>query len=487
MNDSIIHKKILSGLLGKAIGGTLGAPFEGSEKVRDLDFYDPVPEGMVPNDDLDLQIMYLVKLNEMENVKIDRFVLAEIFKNHNRFCFDEYNVALRNLRYGILPPHSGSYDNGFPHGLGAAIRSELWAFLAPGNPKLAADFSEEDACIDHAGEGVYAARFLAALESAAFTSSNVLDVIQAGLEQIPETSRLYYAISRAIKLSKKSYDWKSVREELLAEFYSPNFTDVVMNIPLIVMALIIGDEDFSKAVCIAAGCGKDADCLAATVGAVLGIMYPDNIPEKWIAPIGSDCVISPPVINITPPDSCEKLVEMIESVRSRLLPFVPGNVPTFTPRTISARCGAYSTWLADDDRRFFPQLPKETTIKTFNGSFGSLDANSIDKDSLYMMEFCFELKEERNVLIMFNSCENNRVWVDDSFLFGRECGRVAPSFHRAPINQCSPITLSAGVHKLLVGIAPSSNSKTIEWYMGVADAVSRLYLEEDVFSWLKPE
>ena len=79
MNDSIIHKKILSGLLGKAIGGTLGAPFEGSEKVRDLDFYDPVPEGMVPNDDLDLQIMYLVKLNEMENVKIDRFVLAEIY------------------------------------------------------------------------------------------------------------------------------------------------------------------------------------------------------------------------------------------------------------------------------------------------------------------------------------------------------------------------------------------------------------------------
>ena len=114
-------RQIRSGLLGKAIGGTLGAPFEGSERVRDLTFYDPVPEGMVPNDDLDLQIMYAVELDKMATPRIDREVLGRIFQEHNRFCFDEYNVALRNLRMGIRPPHSGVYDNGFPNGLGAAI------------------------------------------------------------------------------------------------------------------------------------------------------------------------------------------------------------------------------------------------------------------------------------------------------------------------------------------------------------------------------
>ena len=479
-------RQIRSGLLGKAIGGTLGAPFEGSERVRDLTFYDPVPEGMVPNDDLDLQIMYAVELDKMATPRIDREVLGRIFQEHNRFCFDEYNVALRNLRMGIRPPHSGVYDNGFPNGLGAAIRSELWAFLAPGDPALAAGFAEEDACIDHAGEGIYAARFLAALESAAFVTADIRKIILSGLEQIPSGSRLAAAIGRALEISDPAGDWKEYRRRLLEEFGCDNFTDVVMNLPLIVMALLVGNGDFSRSVCIAAGCGKDADCLAATVGAVLGILDPDCIPEKWLAPIGDDCVISPPVIGIEPPEDCEKLTAMIEGIRSRLAPWQPGGEPGFVPRPVSARCGTFSLWLADDDRRFFPELPEKTVLRSFPGTHGSIPAETVEKDSLYMMEFAFELKEDKEVLVMFNTPENVRIWLDGVFLFGREGGRLAPSFHRAPINQRAAVALKAGTHRLLAGIAPSSGKEELEWYMGVADAQSRLYLEEEIFSWIIP-
>ena len=44
--------------LGKSIGGTLGAPFEPTRGAFDVDYYTvDLSEGMLPNDDLDLQLV----------------------------------------------------------------------------------------------------------------------------------------------------------------------------------------------------------------------------------------------------------------------------------------------------------------------------------------------------------------------------------------------------------------------------------------------
>jgi len=48
------HERILGCLKGKAIGGTLGTPVEGKMELLDLKFYDPVPQGILLNDDFDL-------------------------------------------------------------------------------------------------------------------------------------------------------------------------------------------------------------------------------------------------------------------------------------------------------------------------------------------------------------------------------------------------------------------------------------------------
>jgi len=50
--------------LGKNIGGTLGAPYEGQMKVLDLEYFDPVPTEAAPNDDLDLQLVWLKMLED---------------------------------------------------------------------------------------------------------------------------------------------------------------------------------------------------------------------------------------------------------------------------------------------------------------------------------------------------------------------------------------------------------------------------------------
>ena len=49
--------------------------------------------------------------------------------------------------------------------------------------------------------------------------------------------------------------------------------------------------DFGKSLCIAVNCGEDTDCTAATLGALLGILYGrKGIPEQWIRPIGNEIV-----------------------------------------------------------------------------------------------------------------------------------------------------------------------------------------------------
>ena len=50
--------------LGKNIGSTLGAPFEGRKYVNDLTFYEPVPTEPSANDDLDLKLVWLCMLEE---------------------------------------------------------------------------------------------------------------------------------------------------------------------------------------------------------------------------------------------------------------------------------------------------------------------------------------------------------------------------------------------------------------------------------------
>ena len=268
MNNVEFRRKVIGCWLGKAVGGTLGQPYEGTEGPLSLSFYDPVPTDMIPNDDLDLQVLWACVMDKMDKPRVDRQVFADAWLEHVNFPWDEYGLAIRNIRNGIRPPYSGSYDNFFVRGLGAAIRSELWACLAPGNPQLAADYAYEDACVDHDGEGMYAEIFFAALESQAFVESSIPELIKAGLSAIPADSRLSKAIQDTCTWWHHLKNWTAVRERILAAYGSDNFTDVIMNIPFTILGLLAGNGDFSQTICIAANCGQDVDCTAASAGAM---------------------------------------------------------------------------------------------------------------------------------------------------------------------------------------------------------------------------
>lgn len=478
--DENHRNKILGCWLGKAVGGTLGTPYEGSRGPLSLDYYNPVPTDMLPNDDLDLQVLWAFILDQMPTPIIHRDIFAQAWQKHVKFPFDEYGIALRNLAAGIPAPFSGSYDNWFTAGLGAAIRSEIWACLAPGNPELAARYAYEDACVDHADEGLYAEQFLAAIESMAFVEPDLHRLLEAGLGVIPQESRLANAVRDTISWCMDSSDWMAVRTKILERYGSDNFTDVVMNIPFAVMALLLGNGDFGRSICLAVNCGYDTDCTGATVGAILGILNPDGIEERWLRPIGRKLIVNDSIHGISHPETLDEFTEQIIRLRERLEgsehSTFQSTLKNWKPYQLEADCAVVYPWFVQDCGKFAPCFPEKSQKRVFSGHWGHLQAADIPVDGLYLMRFVFNLPCTQNVRVMFNTPSISRVWIDGEYKFGRDGGRMTPSFHRVPKNQFADCNLAAGCHELLAGVARLSDEAEIEWVIGVGDRTTNLWL-----------
>ena len=298
LDFQIYRKKVYGCYTGKSVGGTLGMPYEGDRSGREVTYYDPVPTELPPNDDLDLQVVNLATILRT-GLPVSRLCIGEMWLRHfDDSAPDEYGVAIANHNIGLRAPLSGIYRNKFVAGMGGAIRSELWACLAPGNPELAATFAREDASTDHAGEGIFAEMFLAAVESAAFVESDLSKIIDTGLHCIDRDSKLYRAFSDVRAAWDKTHDVMRVRETILEKYPADNWTDVTINLSFILLSLLACDGDFDKAVCTAAALGYDTDCTAATTGAFFGIWKPDSIAEKWTAPLGDKLVLSACIVGM---------------------------------------------------------------------------------------------------------------------------------------------------------------------------------------------
>lgn len=300
------RSKVRGCWLGKNIGGTLGAPFESTREAKEIEFYThDLSVGVLPNDDLDLQLSWLCAAERFGKA-VDAKILAEYWVSTIMPNWAEYGVGKANLRLGLEPPLSGGYRNVYRDSNGAWIRSEIWACLMPGHPDLAVRYAYEDASVDHAGEGVYAEVFTAALESAAFVEADYEELVRIALSYIPEDCGVARAVRLAIECYRSGLTWKEARIRLLREIpgsfggqnHAPNPDalpqgpwgyDAPSNIGLTVLGWYYGEGDFSRSICIAAGCGEDGDCTTATLGAIMGIILgAEQLPERWLAPIGDE-------------------------------------------------------------------------------------------------------------------------------------------------------------------------------------------------------
>jgi len=272
--------------LGKSIGGAIGAQVEGQKKLHEFTEETAFPEKWPPNDDLDLQVLWLHAIKD-RGIFISSYDLAEEWVEHCWYYFNEYGRFLKNFIRGIEPPTSGWFDNEyFRESMGAPIRSEIWGFISPGNPDLAASYAEKDGILDHWKDAVWAEQFFAAIEASIFFENDINKLIDIGLNYVPENSKLRGVIELVRDCRRRGLDWKEARTEVLRKFGNPDFTSIYQNIGFILVALLWGEYDFGKTMLIALNSGYDTDCTCATAGAILGgILGAKKIPTKWKAPL----------------------------------------------------------------------------------------------------------------------------------------------------------------------------------------------------------
>lgn len=319
MERSKLFDKIYACWLGKNIGGTLGTPVEGCKDVMHLTWYPRLdPKGALPNDDLDLQ---LVNLHAMEQygVHLDAAGIAAEWTEHVYFPWDEYGYSVTAMRMGFKPPFSGTFDNSFTDCMGSPIRSEIWAAICAGKPRLAAYFAWQDAVVDHAGgEGVFGEIFNAALEAAAYESQDVPALIREALSYIPATCRVHQAVSHMLALYEAGTDLPEAREIILRDHGRYNFTDAPQNIAFGLAGLLWG-ENFEDAILKVVNLGYDTDCTVATCGAILGILHGrEGIPTKWSAPIGDAIQVSAAIRGFVAPANLDNLTDRCLSLYDKL-------------------------------------------------------------------------------------------------------------------------------------------------------------------------
>ena len=98
---------------GKNIGGTLGTPFEGMRGLFDIQYYSQPLDKPLPNDDLDLQLVWLNAV-EKYGRNINRELLGEYWLSFIYPDCAEYGAGKNNLRAGLVPPLSGYVGNHYP-------------------------------------------------------------------------------------------------------------------------------------------------------------------------------------------------------------------------------------------------------------------------------------------------------------------------------------------------------------------------------------
>jgi len=178
--------------------------------------------------------------------------------------------------------------------IGAQIRADVYGYVCPGNPELAAELAWRDAYLTHRKSGVYGAMWVAAMNAAAFTLLDIETVIRAGLAQVPAHSRFAEAIQQVIAWYHTDNDWWTTGQRIAEHYGKYGFAGAISNACVVAAALLYGWGDgtatpadaYERTITVAVQLAFDTDCNAATAGSVVGLVLGVGLlPHKWTAPL----------------------------------------------------------------------------------------------------------------------------------------------------------------------------------------------------------
>ncbi len=281
--NSPMHRYILSGDITPELCSRYNFRFEGSAYADEQPY--------MPFDD---DTNYTVMAQEIVEKYGRDFTPCDVSRSWLRempkevYCTAE-QVAYRNFVAGYEPPESAAYKNPYREWIGAQIRGDYFGYINPGDPEKAAEMAFRDACISHVKNGIYGEMFAAAMLACAAVTDDCAAIIEGGLAQIPQTSRLFEHVTAVLT------DWRngvSAEEafrrihEKFNERTSHGWCHTISNAMIVAASLLYGQGDYGKSICMAVEAAFDTDCNGATVGSVLGMALGyDRLGSAWTDPI----------------------------------------------------------------------------------------------------------------------------------------------------------------------------------------------------------
>ncbi len=281
--------RIQAGWLGKSIGGAIGAPVENHKRFGCAKAVDIWPDELLPNDDLDIQLVWLEAFQE-RGLFLTRRDLEEMWFDRCEYNFCEYGVFMNNIERGIHSPLSGDWNNDFfRESEGCPIRSEIWGMVCPGNPTLAAEYAKMDGELDHAGFSVEVEMFLSAAAAAAFVEETLSGIFDAALAVLPGNSSIGIVLCDMRKLCHQNTSDAVLWRRMIRRYGDRDASKAITNFAIVLAALFRHGDSFCDCMEFCYNAGWDTDCTAATAGALLGILRGAKfLPEDWVGNVGGN-------------------------------------------------------------------------------------------------------------------------------------------------------------------------------------------------------
>ena len=243
-----------------------------------------------PDDDINYSVLALMMLErhgtELSTAEVARAWLR-LLPAGMTFTAERaaYRTLLERTEPGFVFGAAPGFDlaecaqNEYSDWIGAQIRADVYGWVCPGRPGLAAELARRDASLSHRGDGVHGAAFVAALGAAIPGAPDLEGAVALAAAEIPSAS----GAAEAVELGRSLVGAPDAVERLHARYAELSPVHTLNNLALVVWALLSGVDDYSTAVGDVVAAGWDTDCDGATVGGLWGLTG-RPIPSHWTGP-----------------------------------------------------------------------------------------------------------------------------------------------------------------------------------------------------------
>ncbi|HVD53208.1 MAG TPA: ADP-ribosylglycohydrolase family protein, partial [Propionibacteriaceae bacterium] len=264
-----LANRILGGWLGRIAGCNLGKPVENGDfwtpdriraylemadayPLRDyIPVPDPMPEGFrfhrswpettrgrvrgsARDDDIDYSIL-AVWLLEHHGFELTPDHVAQAWLSFLPYLqvFTAERAVMVNLLHNVPIASVGDTRNPYREWIGALIRADVFGWVFPGRPRMAARLVYSDASLSHRCNGIYAAMWAAALVSLACVAAKPQEAVEQSLGFVPARSRLAEALNSVHELYRTGCTWEAAVETIRARFGEYSWVHSINNACLI--------------------------------------------------------------------------------------------------------------------------------------------------------------------------------------------------------------------------------------------------------------